>query len=74
MVGAKEFERIKVHLRPHRTTLLISALREEQQKELSKWHKGGKFDREWLHVARDGVPNHFEAMDGSEMRIFFCGQ
>ena len=48
----------------------LGALRDAQVRELKKWAELRKYDRNYLHVAKDGVPNHFEAMDGSEMRIF----
>ena len=36
---------------------------------VAKWADLRKYDRNYLVVARDGVPNHFESMDGAQMRI-----
>ena len=36
---------------------------------MAKWADLRKYDRNYLVVARDGVPNHFESMDGAQMRI-----
>lgn len=44
-------------------------LRNPQRKALDLWADLRKFDREYLFVAKDGVPHHFESMDGVEMRI-----
>lgn len=53
----------------------MSALRGPQIKELTKWADMRKYDRNYLHVAKDGVPNHFTAMDGTEMKIVLkCGK
>lgn len=42
------------------------SLRSHQEKELVKWAGGKKFDKEWLRVGTSGIPQHFEAQDGSE--------
>ena len=64
LVQAKRFDELEVLVGGK-----ACGLREPQQKALAKWADLRKYDRNYLVVARDGVPNHFESMDGAQMRI-----
>jgi len=65
LVKSKKFDRLRLWVGG-----TMCALREPQIKALSRWAELRKFDREYLHVTKDGVPHHFEAMDGAWMTIF----
>ena len=69
-VREKKWDSITVSTGPKHTF----ALRDAQKKELSKWAALRKYDTHYLHVAKDGVPNHFEAMDGSELRLLLSSK